>query len=218
MIITIASQKGGVGKTTLSILFSNFLSLEKNHNVTLLDFDKQNTADFYYQRELKETDEADLPYKVEKITNENIQYLTNPDALKKLNSLDDFFIIDTAGFLNESYVDVLKASEFIIIPFNYTEPVLHSTIKFAKYCRDIIKKEDIIFIPNNVQLPRKERRESVYEAWKGIDSIIGKTGTVTTKRIIRQAHMENLTISGNNTWHKKNANEAFEEAYKLILK
>lgn len=217
MIITIASQKGGVGKTTLSILLSNYLSVEKNHSLRMLDYDKQNTADFYYQRQKRDELENDLPYEVEKIEDTNSKFLTNPNALAKLNNSDDLFIIDTAGFLNEGYIEVLKSCKAILIPFNYTESVLHSTIKFSKYCREIVEKKELIFIPNNMQLPRKEYREKVFEAWDGIDSIISRQGRVLKNRIYRQSHMEKISIGENNTWHKKNANDAFEEIYNLIF-
>ena len=39
MILTFATQKGGVGKTTLAIAFANYLSLVKNKQVKVFDFD-----------------------------------------------------------------------------------------------------------------------------------------------------------------------------------
>ena len=41
MILTFATQKGGVGKTTLAIAFANYLSLVKNKQVKVFDFDFQ---------------------------------------------------------------------------------------------------------------------------------------------------------------------------------
>src|SRR5690606_40567942 len=41
MIILFANQKGGVGKSTLVVLFSNYLSLAKNKAVTVYDMDFQ---------------------------------------------------------------------------------------------------------------------------------------------------------------------------------
>lgn len=41
MIILFANQKGGVGKSTLSVLFSNYLTLAKNKPVKVYDRDFQ---------------------------------------------------------------------------------------------------------------------------------------------------------------------------------
>lgn len=41
MIILFANQKGGVGKSTLSVLFSNYLTLAKNKPVKVYDMDFQ---------------------------------------------------------------------------------------------------------------------------------------------------------------------------------
>ncbi|MEX2511676.1 MAG: ParA family protein [Cyclobacteriaceae bacterium] len=41
MIILFANQKGGVGKSTLSVLFSNYLTLAKNRPVKVYDMDFQ---------------------------------------------------------------------------------------------------------------------------------------------------------------------------------
>lgn len=44
MKITFANQKGGVGKTTLSILLANYLALEKKEEVIIIDMDDQRTV------------------------------------------------------------------------------------------------------------------------------------------------------------------------------
>lgn len=44
MKIIFANQKGGVGKTTLSILLANYLALEKKEEVIILDMDDQRTV------------------------------------------------------------------------------------------------------------------------------------------------------------------------------
>ena len=39
MIITFATQKGGVGKTTLAVAFANYLTITKKEKVKVFDFD-----------------------------------------------------------------------------------------------------------------------------------------------------------------------------------
>ena len=42
MVITFANQKGGVGKSTLAMLFANWLT-ERNESVVIIDLDRQST-------------------------------------------------------------------------------------------------------------------------------------------------------------------------------
>jgi chromosome partitioning protein len=62
MIIGFANQKGGVGKSTLAIAFSNFLS-DNEHDVLAIDFDSQSTLYGQWNDEVNLM-ENDPPYEV----------------------------------------------------------------------------------------------------------------------------------------------------------
>ena len=68
MIITFATQKGGVGKTTLAIAFTNYLTLMKKKNVKVFDYDFQKS---FYQK-WKEDSVLQVPelYEVEIVGDE----------------------------------------------------------------------------------------------------------------------------------------------------
>lgn len=216
MIVTIAGQKGGVGKTTISILLANYLA-EQNFEVSLLDFDKQGTASFIHKRSLA-SEEIESKYDVEFIKDESVKALTNHESLRRLNQSNHIFVVDTAGHLNEDYIKILMESTVVIIPFNYTEAVLHSTIKFAKFCKEINEELPLIFIPNNVRPLRSDNRDKTIAVWKEIDDIIKRQGHVLENRVFNQKVMENVNTISNSTRQKNNVENAFKEIHNLILK
>lgn len=216
MIVTIAGQKGGVGKTTVSILLANYLA-ERNYEVNLLDFDKQGTASFIHKRSV-DSNEIESKYNVEFIQEESVKALTNRESLRKLNNSNHIFVVDTAGHLSEDYINILMESSFVIIPFNYTEAVLHSTIKFAKFCKKINEELPLIFIPNNVRPLRSDSREKTIAVWNEIDDIIKRQGHVLENRVFNQKIMENINTISNSTRQKNNAESALKEIHNLILK
>ena len=59
MIILIGNQKGGAGKSTLTLLLANFLTSQKNCNVTVLDMDyQQSLVEKFERAKLLENPEA----------------------------------------------------------------------------------------------------------------------------------------------------------------
>jgi chromosome partitioning protein len=50
MICLFGNQKGGVGKSTLTVLSGNYLSLAKNWPVTIIDMDYQQSISQKYDK------------------------------------------------------------------------------------------------------------------------------------------------------------------------
>lgn len=140
-IITICNSKGGVGKTTTCLCLGQILS-EKGYKVLYIDTDGQanlteilggktqgvkNLVTLYdnYRLNIKETiqelnngvhliasndyiDKIDLSKR--KDTNNYLK-----DRLKTLNNEYDFVLIDTPPHISYLYVNVLLASDYVII-------------------------------------------------------------------------------------------------------
>ena len=104
MIITFATQKGGTGKTTLAIAFSNYLSTITERKITAFDFDFQKS--FY--NKWKEDEFLDIPklYDVEVIS-DNENPFSDLEALMELKESEDINIFDLAGTLDAKYSDLL---------------------------------------------------------------------------------------------------------------
>lgn len=160
MIILFANQKGGVGKSTLSVLFSNYLSLAKNRKVTVYDMDFQRSL-FSKANAARITDNIPL-YPVEAAELKQFPAILKGD--KKDSS--HIRIIDLAGKMDDDHlVPVFKKSDLILCPFCYDEYSVSSTIEFSFVITQINPKAKIVYLPNRVKTNVKyETRQSVQDA------------------------------------------------------
>ncbi len=175
MIILFANQKGGVGKSTLSVLFSNYLTLAKNKPVKVYDMDFQRSL--YNKAQAAEVIENPPLYAVEAAE------LSQFDAIQKKANKEEnqVSIIDLAGKMDDDeLVPVFQKSDLILCPFSYDEYSVSSTIEFSFVILKINPKAKIIFIPNRVRSSVK------YETMKSVQEALKNFGVVTnsiTERI-----------------------------------
>jgi chromosome partitioning protein len=150
-IIVIANQKGGVGKSTLSILLANYLAW-KEQKVLLIDADIQRSVTTMRKND-KEFFGVEPPYDVIPID------IENPAKVKKvINNIefDGTIIIDCPGNVrDEGLVSIFSAASMIVIPFEYEKISLEATTDFVALL-NTIKQEmrfqaNYLFIPNRVQ-------------------------------------------------------------------
>ncbi|AHH06941.1 Atpase, para family protein (plasmid) [Borrelia crocidurae DOU] len=145
-IMTLASIKGGVGKSTSSIIFS--ILLAQKYKVLLIDMDPQASVTSYFSDILDDqnvdiiskniyevlTDRIDIDLSILKI-NENLSLLPShlylylfyddnmpfketrlQDNLKLLDNSYDYIIIDTSPSLGIILTNVLVVSNYVIVP------------------------------------------------------------------------------------------------------
>ena len=106
--ISIVSRKGGVGKSTLC---SNLAVLSKKSSILDCD-DQASLADWGDRRELDNPEIIPIPAKRAKAT---------------LNKLDtEWNFIDTPGALDASVIEVMQASDFILVVLRYGQFELDS--------------------------------------------------------------------------------------------
>ncbi|WP_024654528.1 ParA family protein [Borrelia hispanica] len=128
-IITIASIKGGVGKSTSAIILATLLS--KKHKVLLIDMDTQASVTSYFYKKIVE-DEFDLLEK-------NIY-----EVLKGNQLINDTIInVDTQLDLLPSYLSLHSFSEETL---PYKEHRLKNSFRYLKF------KYDFIIVDTNPHL------------------------------------------------------------------
>ncbi|OOF41673.1 partition protein [Rodentibacter rarus] len=103
-IISVLSQKGGSGKSTISINIARCLQL-KGYNVVLIDTDPQASA---REWNALASDEFFPVYGCDKGISEK--------DIKQLEKLADFVVIDGAPRIEKSMADAIRLSNFILIP------------------------------------------------------------------------------------------------------
>lgn len=103
-VISVLSQKGGSGKSTISINIARCLQL-KGYNVALIDTDPQASA---REWNALASDEFFPVYGCDKGISEK--------EIRQLDKLADFVVIDGAPRIEKSMTDAIRLSDFILIP------------------------------------------------------------------------------------------------------
>ncbi|WP_027384944.1 ParA family protein [Epilithonimonas caeni] len=183
MIITFATQKGGTGKTTLSIAFANYLTEVTERQINVFDFDYQKS--FY--NKWKEDELLEIPklYDVEVIGEEE-QPFSDIESLFELRDSEDINIFDLAGTLDEKYSDLLIYSDFIIIPFEYSDVSVKSTLVFKNLLGLLESQAERIFIRSKYDKGYK------YLNQQEMDEEISKYGVIIQNPVYKRNCLQTI--------------------------
>jgi chromosome partitioning protein len=169
MIIIIGNQKGGAGKSTLTLLLANYLTLVKKRKVTVIDMDyQQSIAQKYEKAKILENEE---PYEVIAAGLEDF-----PGMLELLkDNEDDLVLIDLPGKLDDDgLIPVFQSAALVICPFAYDEFSFESTVLFSVVLKKINPAARILFIPNRIKANVK------FDTQQDVDEQLSKFGTVSS--------------------------------------
>jgi len=168
MIILIGNQKGGAGKSTLTLLLANYLHQIKDRKITVLDMD--------YQQSL-----ASKAEKGKLLENEPL-YEVVPADLKHFPTMHkilkgkpkEIALIDLPGKMDDDgLLPVFAAGNLVLCPFGYDEFSVDSTLLFAMVLQKINAQASVVFIPNRIKATVK------YDTKLEVDKVLQKFGVVT---------------------------------------
>lgn len=203
MIITFATQKGGTGKTTLAIAFANYISAISKRKVSVFDFDFQKS--FYHK--WKEDELLNIPklYDVEIIEEENEQPFTDFEKLIELKESEEVNLFDLAGTLDVKYSDLLIYSDFIVIPFEYSNVSVKSTLVFINFLGLLESQAERIFIRSKYDKGYK------YLNQESMDTEIRKYGTLLKSPVFKRNCLQTIDTRKLNYEQKYAVKNSFTE-------
>lgn len=160
--------KRGVGKSTLTVLSGNYLSLVKDWPVTIIDMDYQQSISQKYEK--AKVLENEEPYEVIPATLETFPILSN--VLTKNNN--DAVLIDLPGKLDDDgLLPVFQSADLVVCPFSYDEFTFESTVLFAVVLKKVNPKVTVVFIPNRIKANAK------FEIMSEVNEQLSRFGKIT---------------------------------------
>ncbi|MBB6107820.1 chromosome partitioning protein [Mucilaginibacter lappiensis] len=168
MICLFGNQKGGVGKSTLTVLSGNYLSLAKDWPVTIIDMDYQQSISQKFEK-AKVLENAE-PYDV---------LPANLDSFPPLipvltKNKKDAVLIDLPGKLDDDgLIPVFKSADLVICPFAYDEFTFESTVLFTIVLKKINPNAEVVFIPNRIKANVK------FEIMTEVNEQLSRFGKIT---------------------------------------
>jgi len=168
MVIIIGNQKGGAGKSTLTLLLANYLAQSRQKPVTVIDMDYQQSLVQKFDR-AKVLENAE-PYAVHAMALDQF-----PKRKKELkDNAEVLFLIDLPGKLDDDgLIEVFKAADLAICPFSYDEFTFESTVFFSLVLKRIKPALTIVYVPNRVKANVK------YEIMADVNEQLALLGEVT---------------------------------------
>ena len=190
--IVFANQKGGVGKSTLCMLFANYLAWKKQ-DVCIIDTDLQKTIMMQRKKDREIYDDMEEPYTVQDFD------VQDPELMQQLmesaSQTEGFVLFDSPGNVSEDgLVPMFTGTDFIICPYEYEEKTLDSTGTFIQVINALRQTTPemtarLFFVPNRIDVRIGTADE--LRMWKQTDAIFKQLGAVTP-RITARASLKRI--------------------------
>ena len=190
--IVFANQKGGVGKSTLCMLFANYLAWKKQ-DVCIIDTDLQKTIMMQRKKDREIYDDMEEPYTVQDFD------VQDPELMQQLmesaSQTEGFVLFDSPGNVSEDgLVPMFAGADFIICPYEYEEKTLDSTGTFIQVINALRQATPemtarLFFVPNRIDVRIGTADE--LRMWKQTDAIFKQLGAVTP-RITARASLKRI--------------------------
>lgn len=158
--ILFSNIKGGVGKTTLSAHFTEYLA-EHEYPVAAVDADLQASLSRHRERDVKEDPQRPLPWEVIKLNTFDGEKVKA--VVKKLKQVDGIIVVDCPGNLNDNNLSILfEAADFIVVPMAFDIDTIDATNIFI----NVVKKRSkakLLFLPNRINVSEGRAQDLIIQ-------------------------------------------------------
>ncbi|WP_077196476.1 ParA family protein [Prevotella ihumii] len=178
--IVFANQKGGVGKSTLCIMFANYLAW-KRKPVCIIDTDLQKSILMQRQKDAQLFEGVEEPYSVQDFD------VNEPELMEQLmesaSQVEGYVLFDSPGNVSEDgLVPLFANADYIVCPYEYEDKTLDSTGVFVQVVNAIKEHNPemhakIFFVPNRID-PRIGTTDE-QRMWSETNEIFQQIGRVT---------------------------------------
>tara|TARA_R110000868_G_scaffold411003_2_gene701301 strand:- start:21218 stop:21847 length:630 start_codon:yes stop_codon:yes gene_type:complete len=202
MIISVANQKGGVGKSTLCVSFANYL-IQNSKELIIIDFDFQSSVYGLWEEQTKIIN-TDPPYDV---ISKDLNSVTAVVGMCKDIDQNHIVIFDLPGKLDDdNLLPLFNITDLFLVPFSYDKLSIESTLFFVKLIQHFKKDVQLCFIPNRIKAGVK------YKTKLQVDKILSEYGLITPS-IPDRVCLQRLSVY-NNT---EEVTEIIKDVYDTIL-
>ena len=150
LFVAFSTQKGGVGKTTLTVLAASYLHYARGYNVAVLDCDypQQSIADMRgrdVEQVMNDSHYKKMAHAQFTSLGKNaytVEGCALPDAVSRAERLQreedlDFIFFDLPGTMNAAGVlKTLACMDYVFVPISADRVVLESTLQYATTIHD----------------------------------------------------------------------------------
>ena len=215
LFVAITTQKGGIGKTSVTVLLSSYLHYLKGYEVAVVDCDYPQYSIFDLRNRETEVVASDEYYSVKaynqlcKIEKKCYSIIMSSidDATSKANELAqeenlDIVFFDMPGTLNtDGVLDLLSEMDYIFSPISADRLVVESTLQFLSLFNDNLITTGIAKAKGvNLFWTMVDGREktSLYDMYNSVINDLGqkimKTSLPDSKRYRREITFDKKPI------------------------
>ncbi|QIL78413.1 ParA family protein [Hymenobacter sp. HDW8] len=147
-VIAFATQKGGAGKSTITVHVASALAYVYGYKVAILDCDyPQNTIQVYRQQELEKV-KSESAFSNRLLTQGIPPYPISISSVEKsVDAIDaleqqgfDFILVDTPGTINVAGLpDLLRMVQYIFLPMEADQGTIASTAGYMQILSSFLK-------------------------------------------------------------------------------
>lgn len=192
MRIVFANQKGGVGKSTLCMLFADYL-VTKGIDCCIMDIDLQKTISMQRKKDECLFNGSSAPYNIQTFEIKDPKLVN--EVMINAKAVSGAVLFDAPGNISEDgLLPVFAEADVIICPYKYEDKTLDSTGVFIQVIQQLKEKiptmkPQLLFVPNSID--NRIGTEAELKMWKQTDEIFQKYGMVSP-RIPYRANLQRV--------------------------